>query len=77
MKWHEYPDEAARNRDISAAGPKEGTEREGDIWADGPQPGTKCPVPCGGDRTFVLVHRSAQHGNWALSDETVQRRAGA
>lgn len=66
VRWIQYPDDDARR------GRRDGTPHSGQLWQDGPEPGTIWAVPDDWpDRLFVLVHRfeSRPGANYAVDTE--------
>lgn len=68
ITWTEYPDDISRREN------KNGRPRSGQVWCDGPSPGTRWCIPFDEDTAlYVLVHtRQAVKGfpnNYSVTGE--------
>jgi hypothetical protein len=71
MRWTEYPTTADHT------GGRNGIQREGKPWADGPRAGTQWVVPDGDNSHYVLVHRKADGKSWSVPADNYARSVPA
>lgn len=71
MRWKEYPTRADQK-----AGQNE-TQMTGQLWADGPAPGSRWAIPEGDSSRYCLVRPGTVRGPYSIPEDDFPRNVAA